>query len=397
MSEEAIAVPRVRLLSPGFTALLLANVCFGYAFSSFFLLPKFMVVALAAGPADVGLIAAVHGAVVVLTLPLAGVAVDRLGRCGFLTAGALVMAAASFAYPLVGEVGPLLYGLRAVQALAFAMVFAAGGALAVDLAPPERLGQAIGIYGLSFLSMNAVAPACVEHVASSWSWDAAFAAAGLGAVASALLSLRVREPARPDDGGGNGDGLLALAVRASQLRMLLVIALVGCAMSAVFAFHQLFALELGMQRVSDFFVAYSVAALTVRGGFGHLMDQWGLRRVSLAALALYACVVWATSQLGSIGLVPLGLGLGVAHGIFYPAFNAVAVSTARAAERGRVMALFQAAFQTGMATGGLGLGQLAERVGYAPVFQVAAAGLAVALLVLVASPEGRVARFGDAG
>ena len=42
---------RPPLLTPSFTALLVANVCFGYAFSSFFLLPKFMANELGAGPA----------------------------------------------------------------------------------------------------------------------------------------------------------------------------------------------------------------------------------------------------------------------------------------------------------------------------------------------------------
>jgi len=38
MSERAIEAPRVPILTPRFTALLVANVAFGYAFSSFFLL-----------------------------------------------------------------------------------------------------------------------------------------------------------------------------------------------------------------------------------------------------------------------------------------------------------------------------------------------------------------------
>jgi predicted MFS family arabinose efflux permease len=388
MSEPALAAAQPRLLNPGFSALLVANVCFGYAFSSFLLLPKFLAVALGAGPAEVGYLTATHGAVIVVCLPLIGAAVDRLGRCGFLTAGALVMAAASTAYAAVDQVGPLLFGLRVVQGLAFAMVFAAGGALAVDLAPPERLGQAIGIYGLSFLSMNAVAPAVVEAVATRAGWAAAFGTAGGGALLCAALSLRLRDVRDGDDGDADGSTLLAVARRPSQLMAMLVIALVGSALSSVFNFHQLYALELGIDRVSAFFVAYSVSAIAVRGGLGHLMDRWGNRRSSVAALVVYIVAVLGVARLDLLGLVPLGAALGVAHGVFYPSFNAVVVVGAGPGERGKVMALFQAAFQVGMAGGGLGLGLLAEASGYPAVFETAAAGLGVALVLLLL-PHGR--------
>jgi MFS family permease len=89
------------------------------------------------------------------------------------------------------------------------------------------------------------------------------------------------------------------------------------------------------------------------------------------------------------GLAALGGALGLAHGVFYPAFNAVAVEDCGPRERGKVMALYQAAFQLGGAAGPLALGLLAERWGYPPVFAAAAACLALAFWLLARSPEGR--------
>ena len=83
MSKTANGAPRVPLLNPRFNALLVANTCFGYAFSSFFMLPKFMSGVLAAGPTEVGWVTLVHGATVVVVLPIFGAAVDRYGRCRF--------------------------------------------------------------------------------------------------------------------------------------------------------------------------------------------------------------------------------------------------------------------------------------------------------------------------
>ena len=275
------------------------------------------------------------------------------------------------------------------------MVFAAGGALAVDLAPPERLGQAIGIYGLSFLCMNAVGPLCVEQITMHAGWTAAFSAAALGALVCAALSLRIRDVDGIGNRDGNGATLLDLARRGDQLVAMLVIALVGSAMSAVFNFHQLYALELGIEQVSAFFIAYSLAAIAVRGGLGHWIDVWGHRRSAVVSLGFYIAVVASVVVLDRLGLALVGIGMGIVHGIFYPSFNAVVVAHAGPGERGKLMALFQAAFQVGMAGGGLGLGLLAAARGYPIVFETAAAGLGVALVVLLISSRDARAPVAD--
>jgi MFS family permease len=84
----------------------------------------------------------------------------------------------------------------------------------------------------------------------------------------------------------------------------------------------------------------------------------------------------------------IGIGLGLAHGTFYPAFNAVAVAAAEARERGKLMALFQASFQVGNSTGGL-WGLLAAARGYPLIFEAAAVCLALALALLLASSARR--------
>ena len=353
------------------------------------MLPKFMATELAAGPAEIGRVMAAYGAAVVVSMPVIGTAVDRFGRRDFLTGGALIMAVASLLFVAVESVGPLLYALRAVQGVAFSMAFAAGAALAVDEAPPERVGQAIGIFGLTFLSMNAVAPAVVEIVAAGAGWSAAFATAAGGAGLCAALSRRVRDADAATDPKGIVPGLWEVASRPGQVRISLVIGLVGAGFSAMFTFHQPFALDLGMSEVRSFFIAYAIAAVTVRVGLGRFVDRAGRRRVAIAALVPYAGVVAGMAALRPGGLAGFGGILGVAHGLLYPALNAVAVADVGARERGKVMALFQAAFQIGVAGGAFGLGLLAESAGYPAVFVAAGVCVLAALLLFAASPEGR--------
>ncbi len=388
-SSESRATPeRPPLWTGRFAALIASQICFGYAFSSYFLLPTFLSRELGASASTVGAVMALTSAAVVVLLPLVGAATDRFGRRRFIALGGASMALASLGFLFVDEVGPLLYLLRLLQAASFSMTFAAGGALAVDLAPPERVGQAVGLFGLTFLAMNGVASASVEQLAARAGWDAAFAAAGVAALASVLLCLRIEEPARqgkPQEGAAAALAESSLPVPA---RSLAVMAFVGLALGAMFSFAQLYAAQLGATGISLFFVAYAVCGVIVRGGFGHLLDDWEPRRVALRSLAAYVLVVAATTKLAWFGLVAIGAALGLAHGLFYPSFTALALHEASGNARGRVIANVQAAFSVGgIATAGLGV--VADRLGYPAVFGIASAGLFAGLCLLVSRPRGR--------
>lgn len=376
------------LFTRSFVALLAAQASFGFSFSSFFLLPKFMSVELGAGPAEIGRVSAIFYLAAVCLQPLMGSIVDRRGRRPFLTAGALLMAPACAAFVFVDELGPLIYVLRAVQGLAFAMAFVAGSALAVDEAPPERLALALGVFGLTMLSNNALAPVLVEEIADRHGWEPAFLLASLAAGVSALLSLRVRDRVVHTSGvqvSRLGDVLR----RPGAGRVGLVVALTGAVFGVMFTFPQPFALELGMDHVRGLFVAYTLAAIAARLGLGPFADRLGRRRVTLVALVFYTTASGLAVGLGDWGLVVVGAVFGLAHGLFYPTFNALAVQNLAPDERGKGMALFNAAFNVGFTLGVFGLGILAESAGYPWVFGVASALAAGAFLGLVTDSRNR--------
>jgi predicted MFS family arabinose efflux permease len=115
----------------------------------------------------------------------------------------------------------------------------------------------------------------------------------------------------------------------------------------------------------------------------------GWQRVSVASLVLYGCVVTATARLDALGgwsLALVGGGLGIAHGLFYPSLNALAVAGCGRDERGKVMAIFQAAFTIGFAGGSYPLGILAEHAGYPAVFLAGGLCAFTGVAVLLGSP-----------
>lgn len=373
------------LLTPGFLTVLAVQSAFGYAFSTFMLLPKYLATELAVGAAGIGQVTALYGAAAMLCAPITGAWIDRGARLGFLRAGILLMVLGAAGFLWVDSMGPLVYALRLAQAIAWGLAFTAAAALVTDQAPPERMGQAIGLFGVSMMSMNAIAPAVAEEVAARAGWAPVFGLAAAACAASFALSWLLRESREPPRDGEHVPRLLDVLLRARSARVGLVVALTGAAFGAMVTFSQPFALELGMRNVRSFFVSYVGVAMAVRVGLGGLADRVGRARVSMVALALYAASVLWMGALEPGRLAWIGCLFGLAHGLFMPAFNALAVEGAGEHERGKIMALYNAAFNAGWASGGLALGFLAEHEGYPPVFAAASAGVGVALLVLLAS------------
>jgi len=380
-------MPEQTLWNPRFVFLLLAQAGFGFAHSSFMMLPKWMATELAAGPDEIGRVVAVSAISVVLFLMPAGSMVDRYGRKRFLSAGAGLMAVSSACYVYVDEIGVTLYALRLIQSVAFAYAFAGGAALCVDAAPRDRIGQAVGLFGLAYVLMGAFAPAAVEAVVEASGWNAAFLMAAGAATWCCVSSLFLHE--EPLDHGDTPIvALRSILARPEIAWSVLIIGLLGIAFGCAMNFHQPFALSLGRTELRDFFIANSSAAAACRLLIGPFIDRIGLRRISIASLSLYSLVLFAMVWLDEIGLGPIGFAMGLAHGLFYPAYTGLVLTNCPPAERGRWMSILQAGLNIGIGFGGVALGWIAAGYGYPVIFQISAVALVLGA-VLVAKTTRR--------
>lgn len=359
------------LFTRDFALVLATQLAFGFAFSSFFLLPKYVVTKLHGSPSQVGYVGALAVVAAVLASPLCGKLLDRGGRRPLMFVGCLLTGVGGFAFLGVTQIGPYIYAVRALQGVAYTLYFVAAGTLVADLSPPSRLGQALGWFGSAALMMNAVTTLVAERIADAFGWQAVFASAGVGGVLGALIALLVREPERKPT-------LLATspapgaALPNPRLAVLWAAAAGGAAFGVMFTFTQPLALSLGDTTISPLFAGYTAAALLVRLVFGNLADRLGRARVGGAALALYSLVVAATAGLARGWLGVLGLGFGLAHGAFYPSLNALALEGVAREERGTVGAHFNAAFNAGTLLVTFCFGQVAQLYGYRIVFLLVA-------------------------
>ena len=199
---------------------------------------------------------------------------------------------------------------------------------------------------------------------------------------AALLSRFLREQHRPQT-REETTSMLELVRRPGLMRVLIVTVMVGWTFGSMFTFYQPWALASGFEQVSTFLVAFAGSAMVVRVGLGGIADRMGRMRVAQATLLLYIAAPLSLIWLPTLGLLLTGGLLGIAHGMFFPTFNAVAVDLALKSERGKAMAAYNGAFNVGFAAGSYLLGYIAIATSFPTIFLIAAVICAVAFVLLV--------------
>jgi MFS family permease len=373
------------LYTPSFLLLLATQTCYGMSFSTFFLLPKYLKLSLHADEVQIGAVGAVGSVAGVIAFPLVGMLNDRYGRKPFMLMGSALVTITALALLALTQVGLPLYLFRLLQGLSFALFYNSATTLVSDRVTAEKIGVALGVFGSSMLVTNALAPALSEFVANHHGWDWVFWISASWGFASLLLGLFVREGAREHSGLTVPPKGFGLDRRGRVVA--LAIAGAGAGFGTVFTFHQPYALEVGIQQVSGFFIAYAVTALFGRMLLLRHIDRFDRRNVSALSTFLYALAVAATAWLRPGLLEGIGAVLGCAHGILYPVFNALAIQNVGPKQRGAMMALYHGGFNGGMAIALLVGGMVIEHFGYPTLFLATGCVTALAALYLWRSPE----------
>ena len=354
-----------RLWTPAFASLLFAQLFFGFADALFVLLPKLLVVGYGADAGSIGMVMAAFGVASLLAIPAIAPAVRRLGRRRAMSLANLLLAASAAAFVFIPGAGVMAAVLRGLHGIAWSLLFAAGTALVAEIAPPARLGQAIGLYGGANLAMHALGPALAEPLAARYGARLIFVLASLSALYAAWRCSRL--PATAPAPVTTGAAPFGAATVRSRAIPLLVLTIGGLAGAGMVTFIAPFALSRGVHVVRGFFIATMVTALAIRLGGARLTDKAGYRWAALAGAAGYGAVAIAIGLFGPAHLALFGALLGIAHGVVFPALMALIIGDVPAAARPRLLAFANGAINLGVTGVGL-LGALAARAGYPAVY-----------------------------
>jgi MFS family permease len=379
-------MPPSPILTAAFLTAAVANFLFFTGLAGFVLLPLHLRY-LGATDGQLGVIMACYSATAIVAQPVVGAWVDRGGRRAFLVVGALLTSGVAFLFAVVPNALGLFPLLRALQGIAFSIFFIANFTVVVDLVPPDRRGQALGIFGISGLVSGAVGPALGEGLVRVAGFRGLFLAAAVLPLLAAGIAARLRLPPdpRPRAAGEGLPGLVRGILTAPRLPMTLGAAF-GLGQGVMFTFFPTYGVDLGVRWVGLFAVAYSGAALVLRATASGVVDTVGRRAIIIPAMALQAGATVLLAALSPLVhalalpaapfLAMAGLLAGAAHGLLYPALTALVVDLTPPDRRGRVVGVFMAFILVGQAGGAAGFGLLAHAVGYGAMFAILGVALA---------------------
>jgi predicted MFS family arabinose efflux permease len=341
-----------------------------------------------ASPDTAGVVTAVFLLVTVAVQSTIPALTARLGLGPVLAAGMLALGAPAPLY--VVDDGVLwLSAVSAVRGAGFAVLTVLGATLSAQVAPSERRGESIGLYGLAIAVPNLIAvPAGVALVLGGHtvvlSWLAAAPVLALPLVA--VLARAVRWQAGP---GTSSRAAVRAALAPSAV--LFVVTLAGGGLVTFLPIER----PDGVLATVALLVFGVTGALT-RWRAGLLVDRVGTGRLLPSTLLLGAA---------GMAVVALGLGTGDAvvllgaalFGAGYGAVQNLTLVTAftRAGEGGATAAsaLWNASFDAGTALGALALGVVAAGAGLSWTYLLVTAVLVAALPVARAAtrPASRAA------
>ncbi len=382
------------LRSRAFWLCFAANLLQGIAFNLFLHFPGYLH-DLGANDVEIGWISGLTALAAIVLRPPIGRAMDRHGRRPIIWIGGALHMAVVGLYLTVDAIDASLYVIRILHGLAEAMLFSALFTYAADHVPERRRTQGLAWFGVSGMLPMAVGGVLGDAILRvGGGYDAIFwCALGL-AVASLVVSLplpehHVHEPPTP---GGPRHGFRAALRQRDLMPLWQIGATFSIALTALFVFARRFVDETGIGSVGGFFLAYTVAALFLRVGFGWLPDRVGAKKVllpSMLSLAFGFLVLAGATTDRDVWIA--GVLCGIGHGYAFPILFGMVVDRAPLANRGMAMAVYTALFDLGVLTGGPLFGLWIETWGFAAMFGFAAVLTSLGLAIFLVW-DGRVMR-----
>jgi len=305
-----------------------------------------------------------------LSAPFTGALADQIGKRRMLILTSLVLAGFMAAYGF-SQTYMLPLVLVFFHGLFWSGLLSASSAYMTDFIPASRRAEGIGYWGMSTMLAVAFAPSVgfwmYRH---GWGWLCAEAAAlnlGMAAIAFTLEETSVAARITREK------FFTRELVEWRVLAVTLCLFLCSFGYGGVTSFVAVYAEQNAISPKGIFFTSFAITVLVTRVFSGRLADRVGHRRFFLPCLALVTVALAMLAAARTRGLlVAAAVAFGMGFGNMYPAFVAHVVKFVPDHRRGAAFGGILAAFDTGIGTGSISIGWIAQRFGFSAAFGIAA-------------------------
>lgn len=331
-------------------------------------LPRYVHGPLGYGDVAVGIVIGAYAITGLLLRPFAGRLADRRGRKVTVMIGIVVLACGGLLYlPGLGIAGVIL--ARLATGAGEGALYTAGSAWIVDMAPLERRGRVLGLYGLAVWGGLSVGPLAGELLLDAGGYTAVWVFAAVAPMVGALIASRVPDPFVPHH---EAEPHPLIAPEAVGPGIAVALAAVGYA--AVASFVILHLEDRGIGHGVLVFGAFAAMIVISRLIAGNLPDRLGAAPVAIAASLVEALGLLMIALAQDLTVAILGGAvMGAAFSLVNPSLMLIALGRVTPAARGAAMGTYTAFFDAGVGLGAPLAGAAAALSGYEGAFVFAAA------------------------
>ena len=361
-----------------FTLLWITNLLMAMGF--YFLLPtlpKFAVASLGASTSQVGYIIGIYTLSAMAIRPLAGYALDSVGRkvvyLWALGIFALLMLGYNWASSLI-----FLLLLRILHGFSWGITTVGGGTIIADILPPQRRGEGVGYFGLSMALAMAVGPGLGLWLMGEDQFGRLFTGATLLVCAGFFIANLVNYPTVPlAKRPLNWNAFIENRV----LPVSLVTFFATLVYGGIVSFITIYSDELGVKNAGIFFLVYAIALGLVRPQAGRLVDRKGPGSVITAGFIVLICGFITFSMVkGVTGFLAAAAIFGIGNGLAWPTLQTMVINMVEPNRRGVANSTYMSALDLGIGLGSILLGWVADLTSLRTMYFVSAIILIIPLL-----------------
>lgn len=306
----------------------------------------------------------------------------RIGYRWALAAGLLLLGAPTIVLTFCDSTW-VIVAVSVVRGAGFAICVVAGGAVTAILIPAERRGEGLALVGLVGGVPSMLALPAGVWAAAQWGYTPVFVVTTV-ATLLALLSVPGLPSRRATASGSTSHhGVLAGLRSAALTRPATIFAASTTAIGVFVTFLPLAVTDQPAWVAAAALLAQPAASTVARWIAGRLGDRHGPARLLTPGLVLAAAGMAAIAVTGSPAAVIGGaLLFGAGFGMLQNATLVLMYARVPAGGEGAVSAIWNAAYDLGMAAGALGAGLAITGLGYPTTFVLTAAVMFLALVVI---------------
>ena len=330
-------------------------------------LPIYLEMVLGVSRGYVGLVLAAYTISALLIRPLTGMAVDRKGRKTIYLISFLIFSLLFSVY-VVATTLAIMLAIRIVHGFTWGISTTAGSTVIVDIIPPARRGEGLGVSGLSMTIAMAIGPMFGLWLSASGNYPRLFIGASLLSLAGFILLLLVKYPkyTPPDRLEGLWwKRLIEPTALPASLNYLIVMISYG----GMLSFISIYAQEIGIKNPGFFFLVYAIGITFSRLFAGRLFDRHGPFWIAVVGLTFLSVGFPILAFIKSYeGFFISSFILGFGSGIIMPTFQAMVNNLAGPQHRGAANSTLFTALDLGIGLGMIGMGLSSAWIGLTSSF-----------------------------